>query len=127
MSDRPHRSPPSRLRRPAGPAAPAADATTPPPQVDLPTLSRQANALLIATDERIRDAGQEVDFAEAQYGADAVTELRDAVAGAKADLAAAFTIRQRLDDDVPEDDPTRRAMLQEIVDRTTAAHRQLSD
>jgi hypothetical protein len=104
---------------PAGSAAPGAPA--PPAPVDLPTLSRQANALLIATDERIRDAGQEVDFAEAQYGADAVTELRDAVAGAKAELAAAFTVRQRLDDDVPEDDATRRAMLQEIVDRTTAA------
>ena len=114
-----------RLRRPtAAPVAPDGGPVAPPP-VDLPTLSRQANALLIATDERIRDAGQEVDFAEAQYGDEAVTELRQAVATAKADLAAAFTVRQRLDDDVPEDDATRRAMLQDIVDRTTRAQETL--
>lgn len=87
--------------------------------VDTDTLAKQANALLIATDERIRDARQEVDFAEAQFGADAVTQLRAAVTTAGAELAAAFTVRQRLDDDVPEDEPTRRAMLQDIVDRAT--------
>ena len=101
----------------------AAPAGTPggPAPTDLRTLGRQANALLIATDERIRDAGQEVDFAEAQFGPDAVTELRAAVASARDDLAAAFTARQRLDDDVPEDDAARRAMLEDIVARTTRA------
>lgn len=89
------------------------------PSVETATLARQANALLIATDERIRDARQEVDFAEAQFGAEAVTQLTDAVAAAAGELAAAFTVRQRLDDDVPEDEPTRRSMLQEIIDRTT--------
>lgn len=90
-----------------------------PPSVDTATLARQANALLIATDERIRDARQEVDFAEAQFGPDAVTQLQSAVTAAAAELAAAFTVRQRLDDDVPEDETTRRSMLQEIIDRTT--------
>ena len=40
-----------------------------------PELRQRANAMLIATDERIRDARQEVDFAEAQYGLEAVGEL----------------------------------------------------
>lgn len=100
-------------------AADTAQAAGTPPPVDTATLAKQANALLIATDERIRDAGQEVDFAEAQFGEAAVTELRAAVAGATAELAAAFTARQRLDDDEPEDESTRRSLLQEIVDRTT--------
>jgi uncharacterized membrane protein YgcG len=86
-----------------------------------PELRQRANALLIATDERIRDARQEVDFAEAQYGPDAVVELRDAVAKAADELAASFTLRQRLDDSEPEDDATRDAMLREIVERTTRA------
>lgn len=98
--------------------APASTAAGAPP-VDTDTLAKQANALLIATDERIRDARQEVDFAEAQFGADAVTQLRAAVTDAAAELAAAFTVRQGLDDDVPEDEPTRRAMLQEIAERAT--------
>jgi hypothetical protein len=90
-----------------------------------PALAQQANALLIATDERIRDAQQEVDFVEAQYGADEVTPLRAAVAAARKELHEAFTVRQRLDDDVPEDATTRDAMLREIVERTTRAQETL--
>jgi uncharacterized membrane protein YgcG len=95
------------------------------PPVDVETLARQANTLLIATDERIRDADQETDFAEAQYGTEAVVTFRAAVADARAELAAAFTLRQQLDDDIPEDEPTRIAMLSEIVARTTRAQERL--
>jgi hypothetical protein len=92
---------------------------------DPQALAQQANALLIATDERIRDAGQEVDFAEAQYGAEEVVGLRAAVSEAQTELAAAFTVRQRLDDATPEDDATRITMLQEIIARTTKAQGRL--
>jgi uncharacterized membrane protein YgcG len=110
----------ARSRR-SGAAGGAAGTPAPDPAV----LARQANALLIATDERIRDAAQETDFAEAQYGADVVTSFRAAVAEAKDELAAAFVIRQRLDDSTPEDEPTRIAMLQEIIARTTRAQERL--
>lgn len=95
------------------------------PPIDVKALGQQANALLIATDERIRDAAQETDFAEAQYGADAVVAFRAAVTEARADLAEAFRIRQKLDDEIPEDEPTRISMLQEIVTRTTRAQDRL--
>ena len=109
-------------RRWRGSKEPASDGPAAAPgQLSGPELSRQANALLIATDERIRDAQQEVDFAEAQYGPGETGDLRTAVSAAQAELAAAFTVRQRLDDDVPEDDATREAMLREIVERTTRA------
>ena len=62
------------------PAGGAAGGAPTAPPVDAKALARQANALLIATDERIRDAAQETDFAEAQYGPDAVTTFRAAVA-----------------------------------------------
>ena len=42
-------------------------------------LAREANSLLISSDERIRDAAQEVDFVEAQYGPAEVEPLRQAV------------------------------------------------
>ena len=106
----------------AGAGAPGAAGT---PAPDPAALARQANALLIATDERIRDAAQETDFAEAQYGADAVTTFRGAVAEARDELAKAFVIRQQLDDSIPEDEPTRIAMLQEIIARTTRAQDRL--
>lgn len=86
-----------------------------------PELARQANALIIATDERVRDAQQEVDFAEAQYGPAEVAPLRAAVASAQGELRDAFTVRQRLDDEVPEDEATRDAMHREIVERATRA------
>jgi uncharacterized membrane protein YgcG len=97
----------------------------PPAPVDVKTLAQRATALLIATDERVRDAAQETDFAEAQFGSDAVVSFRAAVAEARDELAAAFTVRQRLDDSTPEDEPTRIAMLQEIIERTTRAQDRL--
>jgi uncharacterized membrane protein YgcG len=110
-----------RRTRPAG--EPGGVPGAPPP--DPEALARQANALLIATDERIRDAAQETDYAEAQYGADAVVSFRTAVGEAREELAKAFVVRQRLDDDTPEDEPTTIAMLQEIVARTTKAQERL--
>ena len=85
-------------------------------------LAREANSLLISTDERIRDAAQEVDFVEAQYGDTEVEPLQQAVAGARDELKAAFGIRQRLDDAEPEDAETRERMLSEIVERLTRAN-----
>ncbi len=78
-------------------------------------LARDANAQLIATDDRIRTAAQEAGFVEAEFGADEAAPFRQAVAEAGAELKAAFEIRQRLDDSMPEDRPTRERMLREIV------------
>jgi uncharacterized membrane protein YgcG len=113
-------------RRAAPTAAPGAPPALPAPAaLSGPELRQRANAMLIATDERIRDARQEVDFAEAQYGPEAVVELRDAVAKAADELAQSFTLRQRLDDDQPEDEATREVMQREIVERTTRAQAML--
>ena len=84
-------------------------------------LAREANALLVATDERLRDARQEVDFVEAQFGDAEVGPLRDAIAAAEAEMRGAFEIRQQLDDSEPEDLATRERMLTEIVERTKRA------
>ncbi len=80
-------------------------------------LARRANALLVATDELLRNDVQELGFAEAEFGADAVKPFHEALDAARKELQAAFTVRQQLDDDVPEDPPTRERMLNEIVSR----------
>jgi len=85
-------------------------------------LAREANELLISTDERIRDAGQEVDFVDAQYGPAEVDPLKQAVVAARGELRAAFEIRQRLDDAEPETPEAREQMIREIVDRLTKAN-----
>jgi uncharacterized membrane protein YgcG len=82
-------------------------------------LARRANALLIASDDAVHDAQQELGFAEAEFDPPDVDPLRAALSAAQTELSAAFTVRQQLDDDVPEDPETRERMLSEIVDRAT--------
>lgn len=84
-------------------------------------LARQANAGLVSVDDRIRSADQEVGFVQAEFGDDEAAPLQAAVATAREELRAAFVVRQQLDDDQPEDPPTREKMLHEIVDRTGRA------
>ncbi len=84
-------------------------------------LARTANTALISTDELLRNDVQELGFAEAEFGADAVKPFREALDAARTELQAAFKVRQQLDDDVPEDPPTRERMLNEIVSRCAHA------
>jgi uncharacterized membrane protein YgcG len=80
-------------------------------------LGRQANALLITTDDALRDAEQELGFAEAEFGEAQAQPLREALAAARGELQAAFAIGQRLDDDEPETPDQRRQMIEEIIER----------
>jgi hypothetical protein len=84
-------------------------------------LAREANALLIATDERVRDAGEELGFVEAEYGAEEVAPLKVAIDKSRAELREAFAVRQQLDDAEPETPEERATMLAEIVERSKRA------
>ena len=46
-------------------------------------LAREANALLVGTDERVRTASQEIDYVEAAHGKAETEPLRAAVAGTR--------------------------------------------
>jgi len=89
-------------------------------------LGREANRNLIEVDDGLRDANQEVAVVEAEFGSAESAPLRDALGHAKADLDAAFSIAQLLDDEVPEPPHKRRQMIQEIVDRTARAQQVLT-
>jgi uncharacterized membrane protein YgcG len=84
-------------------------------------LAREANSLLVTTDERMRTAGQEADFVEAEFGEAEAKPFRAAIVEAGEELRAAFAIRQRLDDSEPEAPPAREAMLNEIVEHCRRA------
>lgn len=90
-------------------------------------LAREANAALLALDEKLRDAEQELGFAEAQWGQEEVQRFRASILEATGQAKAAFAIRQRLDDREPETPAQRKAMLAEIVQRTGAAGRLIDD
>lgn len=95
----------------AKPAGPNADLDGMAPK----DLDELANRILVETDDAIRDSDQELGFAQAQFGDDEAAPFVAAVAAARDDLKGAFTIRQRLDDATPEDAPTRRQMLTDLV------------
>jgi uncharacterized membrane protein YgcG len=86
-------------------------------------LAREANRLLLAADEVVREADQEIAFAEAQYGEEEVRPFRDALVAARGELSQAFAARQRLDDEPGADAARREALLTEVVERARRAGR----
>ncbi|MFD5412657.1 TPM domain-containing protein [Streptomyces nojiriensis] len=96
-----------------------------PDRLPLPELDASAKTLLVETDDAVRTSTEELGFASAQFGEEAARPFVAAVAYAKDELTHAFRLRQQLDDAYPEDDGTRRRMLDEIVARCTEANRRL--
>ncbi|MFJ3828509.1 TPM domain-containing protein [Streptomyces sp. NPDC090046] len=96
-----------------------------PDRLPLPELDATAKALLVETDDAVRTSTEELGFASAQFGEEAARPFIAAVEYAKDELTHAFRLRQQLDDAYPEDDATRRRMLDEIVARCTEANRRL--
>jgi uncharacterized membrane protein YgcG len=84
-------------------------------------LARQANKLLVDTDDAIHNAQQELGFAEAEFEESDVAPLRAAIAAGQDELKKAFTLRQQLDDSTPEDQPTKDRMYGEIIAHCQAA------
>lgn len=87
----------------------------------LPELDARAKETLVETDDAVRTSEEELGFATAQFGEEAAAPFTEAVGYAKGELTAAFRLRQQLDDAIPEDDATRRRMLDEIISRCTDA------
>jgi hypothetical protein len=90
-------------------------------------LARDANQQLIKADDALRDADQELAFAEAQFGQAEVVPYREAIKAAGAEMKAAFALRQQLDDDTPEDPDTREKMLREVLQRAQHAQALLDE
>jgi uncharacterized membrane protein YgcG len=84
-------------------------------------LGREGNALLISTDDALRDARQEVGFVEAEFGADAAQPISEQLDAAQVQLRQAFTLGQQLDDAVPEPVEQRRQMLEQLIASARAA------
>ncbi|WP_225846135.1 TPM domain-containing protein [Streptomyces sp. HPF1205] len=95
------------------------------PVTPLPELDSQARLLLVETDDAVRTSREDVGLAAAQCGGTAAAPFAEAVEYAASELTAAFRLRQGLDDAFPEDDGTRRQMLDEILSRCTQANRRL--
>ncbi|WP_172832219.1 TPM domain-containing protein [Nakamurella panacisegetis] len=95
------------------------------PLEPLQSVSDRSVQVLIATDNAVRTSEQQLTLAESTFGAPAMADFRAAFERARTSLAAAFQLRQQIDDDIPEDDDTRRAWMNEIIQRCTEADAEL--
>ncbi|PRY18540.1 TPM domain-containing protein [Kineococcus rhizosphaerae] len=88
------------------------------PTAELRTL---ADTLLVQADDAVRSAGQELEFAVAEFGPDRTGGFATVLGRAREALQQAFAARQSLDDEVPETETDRRRVLAEVIEacRTT--------
>lgn len=78
-------------------------------------LNYRASSALIEVDDAVRTSEQELAAARTHFGDEAVAGFDAALEQSRAEMLAAFEIRQRLDDDEPEDEPAQRAMYADII------------
>lgn len=77
-------------------------------------LERRASSALVAVDDNLKTAEQELGFAQAQFGPEATASFEAAVQRSKAAVTRAFTLRQQLDES-PGAEPRKRVVLAEII------------
>ena len=90
-------------------------------------LAAQASAELVETDDAVRTSEQELGFATARFGEHAAQPFSAAVREARAEMAAAFRLRQLLDDGTPEDEATRPDDLIQISEHCARASQALDE
>ena len=115
-----------RARRGGRGASPGAG-RVPPLGPTTQALAAQASQALVETDDAVRTSEQELGFATARFGEHAAEPFSAAVRAARADLAAAFRLRQLLDDDTREDEATRRSYLTQISEHCARANQALDE
>ncbi|CAN5534878.1 TPM domain-containing protein [soil metagenome] len=88
-------------------------------------LDQKASSLLVQLDDSLKTSEQELGFAVAQFGAEVTTPFSASLATAKSQVAEAFTLRQKLDDSVPETPEEKLAMTSRIIELCEAADTEL--
>ena len=90
-------------------------------------LETQAGSALVQADDAITSSRQEVGFAVAQYGDDSTRTFTQVVEAAKAKVGEAFALKQKIDDEIPDTAPQRRAWHIQIIQLCDEADDLLND
>ena len=93
--------------------------------VNTDDLAYRGSQALLDVDDAVRRSEVELSAARAHFGDAAVAEFAAALEAARGEMLRGFTLRQQLDDDIPEDEPTKRRMLAEIITVCRAADERL--
>ncbi|WP_245721834.1 TPM domain-containing protein [Nocardia crassostreae] len=91
----------------------------------LPALDARSKEILVDIDNAIRTSTEELRLATDEFGATATAPFSAALQAAEKALAKAFSIRQQLDDDIPETPDQQRTMLVDLISTCGRADREL--
>jgi hypothetical protein len=91
----------------------------------LPALRSKSNVKLVALDEALQAADNELGFAIAQFGEDATADYALAVRQSRGMATAAFRLRRELEDAFPEPVTKQREMTLQIIALSDAAQNTL--
>nr|WP_105032724.1 TPM domain-containing protein [Arthrobacter ruber] len=85
--------------------------------VSVEDLRKRAGSLLVAADDAIKSSEQELGFAEAQYGSEAIATFSQDITAARQHMSESFKLQQQLDDHIPDTEQQQRQWLGEIIRR----------
>lgn len=94
--------------------------------VPIDALDELSRSMVVDVDNAVRTSANELVLAVEEFGTAATAPFAAAVDSARETLKQAFTVRQKLDDDVPEPLPERRDLLTRVVVSAAKANRELS-
>ncbi|MEV3904938.1 TPM domain-containing protein [Mycobacterium sp. NPDC050551] len=93
--------------------------------VPIDALDDLSKAIVVDVDNAVRTSDGELEMAVAEFGPQRTEPFVRAVATAKAALAQAFSVRQTLDDAIPEAPLQRRDLLTRVIVSAATADREL--
>lgn len=116
-----------RRHRAALTAARRVDATDPNALADVPVFALDAlsREKVVDVDNAVRTSANELQLAIDEFGEERTRPFAQAVASAKAAMEHAFTVRQQLDDDIPETPAQQRDLLTGVIVTASKADREL--
>lgn len=95
--------------------------------VPLEALDELSRSIVVDVDNAVRTSEAELALAVEEFGPTRTEPFSKALANAKAALTQAFSVRQTLDDDVPETPLQQRDLLTRVVVSAARADRELED
>ncbi|KAA8884225.1 TPM domain-containing protein [Nocardia colli] len=101
------------------------DNTTALGALSLDALHARSREALVEIDNAVRTSAEELELATGEFGATATLPFDTALGNAKAAASKAFSIRQRLDDDIPETPDEQRTLLVDLIGTVGRADREL--
>lgn len=93
--------------------------------VPLDVLDDLSRTLVVEVDNAVRTSAAELELAVEEFGPERTAPFTRAVDNAKQALAQAFTVRQQLDDTIPETPIQRRELLTRVIVAAARADREL--